>query len=232
MRKTRTPAPEGRTRWRRFGSATAIVTAMAAGLVYLTATGAIAVSLQLSGIPFKLSASNLSGDDFVQYATIDHVTNESSGALLEMAGVPADASQKAGNGEVFDAATVTVLRSAEITDLYQTVCAPIPEPLHTILAKKNLLVTIRAGRSAGEPVTARGLIVDAPLLNARTATFDDIQIGADLGLSLNRDPDGNFAQRATHVSIDDLHQVAIGTSAGQFKLTGLGLTATFTGSCP
>ena len=228
MRTSRTtPVPEGRTRWRRFTAATAIVTAMAAGLIYLTATGAIAVSLQISGIPFKLSASNLSGDNFVQYATVDSVSNPHSGAML-----PADASQTASNGAVYDAATVTVLGNASIENLHQTVCAPLPGPLASILDKDNLLVTIDGGRSAGEPVTATGLVVDAPLMTAGSATFDNIQIGADLGLSLGHAADGNFAQRATHVSINDLHQLAIGTSAGQFKLTGLGVGATFVTSCP
>jgi hypothetical protein len=226
------PVPEGKTRWRRFTAATAIVTAMAAGLIYLTATGAIAVSLQISGIPFKLSASNLSGDNFVQYATVDSVSNENSGALLQMSGVSPDAAQTGSNGAVYDATTVTVLGTATIENLHQTVCAPLPGALQAILPKDNLLVTIDGGRSAGAPVTATGLVVDAPLLTAREATFDNIQIGADLGLSLNKDANGNFAQRATHVSINDLNQVAIGTTAGQFKLTGLGLGATFVTSCP
>jgi hypothetical protein len=227
MRTTRAvPVPEGRTRWRRFTLATTIVTAMAAGLVYLAATGAMAVSLQLSGIPFKLSASNMSGDGFVQYAKPDKVTNGSAGAFL-----PANASQKGSDGETYVATTVTKLDSAEITNLHQTVCAPIPSLL-SVLAKKNLLVTIDAGRSAGNPATASGLLVDAPLMNAGAATFTNIQIGADLGLALGTDANGNFAQQASHVSIDNLDQLAIGTSAGQFKLTGLGLGATFVEQCP
>jgi hypothetical protein len=209
--------------------ATTIVTAMAAGLVYLTASGAIAVSLQISGIPFKLSASNLSGDGFVQYATVHAVSNGSSSGLLQMAGVPADASQKNGN-DAYDAATVTVLGSASIENLHQTVCAPIPGM--GFLPKSNLLVTIDGGRSAGEPVTAQNMVVDAPLMTAGSATFTNILIGQDLGKAMGGDSNGNFAQQADHVSINDLHQVAIGTTAGQFKLTGLGLSATFTGSCP
>lgn len=230
MRTTRnTPAPEGRTRWRRFTAATTIVTVMAAGLIYLTATGAIAVSLQISGIPFKLSASNLSGDNFVQYATVHAVSNANSGALLQMAGVPADASQKYGS-DVYDAATVTVLGKASIENLHQTVCAPIPGM--GFLPKNKLLVTIDGGRSAGEPVTATNMVVDAPLMTAGSATFTNILIGQDLGKALGGSTNGNFAQQADHVSINDLNQVAIGTSAGEFKLTGLGLSATFVATCP
>lgn len=230
MRTPRTtPVPEGRTRWRRFTAATAIVTAMAAGLIYLTATGAIAVSLQISGIPFKLSADNLSGNDFVQYATVHTVSNPSSSALLQMSGVPADASQTSG-GSAFDAATVTVLGDATIANLHQTVCAPIPGM--GFLPKNKLLVTIDAGRSAGEPVTAKNMVVDAPLMTAGSATFTNMLIGQDLGKALGGSNNGLFAQQAEHVSINGLRQVAIGTTAGEFKLTGLGVSATFAASCP
>jgi hypothetical protein len=230
MRNSRTtPVPEGRTRWRRFSVATSIVTALAAGLVYLTASGAIAVSLQISGIPFKLSASNLSGNDFVQYATVDAVSNHNSGLLLQMAGVSPDASQTVDN-EVYDAATVTVLSSAAIENLHQTVCAPIPGM--SFLPKNKLLVTIDAGRSAGEPVTAENMVVDAPLMNAGSATFTNIFIGQDLGKALGGDASGNFSQQADHVEINNLHQVAIATTAGRFRLTGLTVSATFTSNCP
>jgi hypothetical protein len=227
MRMSRTiPAPEGKTRWRRFIAATTIVTVMAAGLVYLTATGAIAVSLQMSGIPFKLSATNMSGDDFVQYATVEAMSNPNANLL-----VPADSTQKVG-GDVYDATTVTVLGTASIENLHQTVCARIPSPLGGILPKPNLLVTIDAGRSAGQPVTAKNLVVDAPLMTAGSATFDNMLIGQDLGNALGGDSNGNFSQQASHVSIDNLDQLAIGTQAGQFKLSGLNLSATFVGTCP
>ena len=234
MRTTRTtPVPEGRTRWRRFTAATTVVTLMAAGLIYLTATGALAVSLQISGIPFRLTATQMVGDNFVQYATVDSVSNDNSGTLLKyVEGVPGTVSQKGTDGGRYDATTVTVLGSASIENLHQTVCAPIPDPLGSILPIKNLVVTIDAGRSQGEPVTASNLVVDAPLLNASSATFDNISIGTDLGLAMGHAANGNFAQKASHVVINDLNQVAIGTTAGQFKLTGLGLGASFTDTCP
>ncbi|HWJ83281.1 MAG TPA: DUF6230 family protein [Nocardioides sp.] len=221
---TRTTAwvPEGRTRWRRFSAASGVTLAMAGGLVYLTMSGALAVSFQISGIPFQLSASNLSGDGFLQYATVDPVSNAGSGAML-----PDGSSQQSG-GNTLDAATVTVLDDATITDLYQTICAPIPNM--GFLPRNKLLVTIEAGSS--EPVTAHNLIVDAPLMDAGTATFTNMKIGQDLGGARGGAADGNFAQTAQHVSIDDLHQVAIGTSAGQFKLTDLHVSARFVSSCP
>jgi hypothetical protein len=224
MRTSRTTwVPEGRTRWRRFTAATTIVTALAAGLVYLTATGAIAVSLQISGVPFKLSATSLVGHDFVQYATVDVVSNTDDQPIL-----PSASTQKVG-GKVYDAATVTVLGDASIKDLHQTVCAALPGPLSQ-LPKNHLLVTIDAGQ--GEPASATNMVVDAPLLTATDATFTRIQIGADRALSMGAStPDGGFAQKADGVVINGLNQVAIGTTAGSFKLTGLSLGAAFTTSC-
>ena len=215
----------GKTRWRRFGIILGPALAIVMLMMYLVATGVIAVSFAISGIPFKLSASNLSGNGFVQYATVDPVTNNSSGAL-----VPAASTQSVG-GTTYDAVTITVLQSASITNLHQTVCAPIPAPLGTILPHNKLLVTIDAG-GGGTPATATNLVVDAPLMNASQATFNSINIGQDLGNALGGSNNGSFSQAASSVSINDLVQLAIGTSAGTFTLNGLTLSATFVDSCP
>jgi hypothetical protein len=215
--------PEGRTKWRRFAIVTGPVIALAGVLVFLAATGAMAVSFQISGIPFKLNASQMTGTGFVQYATVDQVTNANSGAFL-----PADAAQSAG-GNTFDAATVTRLASAKIYDLNQTVCAPIPGM--GFLPKNKLLVTLKAG-GGGAPAEASGLLVDAPLMTAGDATFTNIVIGQDLGNALGGASNGSFAQSADAVTINDLQQLAISTTAGTFKLNGLNLAATFVSSCP
>jgi hypothetical protein len=215
----------GKTRWRRFMIILGPAFGVVALMVYLVATGVIAVSFAMSGIPFKLSASNLSGDNFVQYATVDPVTNNTSGALL-----PAASTQSVG-GTTYDAVTITVLGSASIANLHQTVCAPIPAPLGTVLPHNKLLVTIDAG-GGGSPATATNLVVDAPLLNASDATFTNIDIGRDLGNALGGANNGSFSQAATHVSINNLVQLAIGTSAGTFVLNGLTLSATFVDTCP
>jgi uncharacterized protein DUF6230 len=223
-RKTAARVPEGRTRWRRFGLAMVPTMGAAFVLVFLIATGALAVSFSISGIPFKLSASNLSGTGFTQYATVDHVTNPTSGALL-----PAASTQTLA-GEAYDAATVTVLNTASISDLHQTVCAPIPAPLN-VLTHNKLLVTLDAG-GGGTPATATGLVVDAPLLVAGSAVFTNINIGQDLGNALGGANNGSFSQHASSVSIDDLVQTAIGTTAGSFNLNGLNLKAEFADTCP
>ena len=227
MRTSRTtPVPEGRTRWRRFGIAAGLTSALAGGLVYLAATGALAVSFAMSGIPFTLSASQMTGDDFIQYAMPDKVSHPDASGLIS-----ADSWQTAANQDTYVAATVTRLSSAKIYDLHQTVCAPIPDPLGAILPKKNLLVTILAG-GGGNPATASNMVVDAPLMQAGSAEFTNINIGQDLGDALGGNLNGNFAQNADSVVIKDLRQVVIGTSAGTFKLTGLDVIATFVSSCP
>jgi hypothetical protein len=224
-RKTATRVPEGRTRWRRFGLAMVPTTIAAFVLVFMIATGALAVSFSISGIPFKLSASTLSGTGFTQYATVDPVTNAGSGALL-----PAASTQTVG-GTTYDAVTITALATASIADLHQTVCAPIPSPLGAILPHNKLLVTLDAG-GGGTPATATGLVVDAPLMTAGSATFNNINIGQDLGNALGGSNNGSFSQHADSVAIHDVSQLSIGTTAGSFVLNGLSLSATFQDTCP
>jgi Family of unknown function (DUF6230) len=201
----------GKTRWRRFTILFAPALAVVGLMVYGVLTGVVAVSFAISGMPFKLSASNMSGNGFVQYATVDPVTNASTLPSASTAG-----------NNVAD--TVTVLGTAQISNLHQTVCAGLP-------GGGNLLVTIDAG-GGGNPATASNLVVDAPLLTASDATFTNINIGEDLGSASGGAANGLFSQTATHVSINNLNQLAVSTSAGTFTLTGLTLSSTFVATCP
>lgn len=202
----------GKTRWRRFTILFAPALAVIALMVYGVMTGVVAVSFAMSGMPFKLSASNMSGTGFVQYAYVDPVTNAD-------AQIPA--ASRNGN---YVADTVTVLQTASISDLHQTVCGSLP-------TGGALLVTIDAGRN-GNPATATGLVVNAPLMTATDATFSGINIGQDAGTALGTGANGAFSQTASHVSINGLNQLAVGTTAGTFVLTGLNLSATFVATCP
>lgn len=190
-------------------------------LFYLIATGVIAVSFTMSGIPFTLNADNLSGNGFVQYATVDTVTNNTAQGTGQLP--PASVS----GANVAD--TVTVLASGTITKLDQTICAPI-SPLG---GAPYLQVEIKAGDPAvtSSRVSFSNLVANAPLLTANQATFTNINIGQDLGSALGIANNGQFAQAAQSVSIDNVHQVAIGTSAGSFTLPGLTLSASFHGAC-
>lgn len=213
----------GRTRWRRFGLVLGPSVGVVVLLFYLIAAGVIAVSFQMSGIPFTLNAANLSGNHFVQYATVDSVTNTN-----ELSQLPAGSYS---GSNVAD--TVTVLGGGTISALTQTVCAGLP-------TGGKLVVTITAGQSAGNPVTFTGLVANAPLLTATNASFTNINIGQDLQQAMinqglgNPGPSaiGQFSQAADSVSIDGVKQVALGTSAGSFTLPGLNLGAKFAGGCP
>jgi hypothetical protein len=205
----------GRTRWRRFGLLMVPGVGAVVALMFLVATGAIAVSFQMSGLPFTLKADNLSGTGFVQYATVDQVSSASSE-------IPAGSA--IGNNV---ADTVTVLQNGTIANLDQTVCAPAG-PLG------NVLVTIAAGGSGQPAVSFSDLVANAPLLTAGQATFTNINIGEDLNSAIPGAgaPAGSFSQAAEKVSIDNVKQVSVGTSASSFTLPGLTLSATFVSACP
>ena len=233
---------QGRTRWRRFliilGPAMGIVALM----MYLVATGVLAMNLAISGMPFRLSASSLTGDKFVQFAAPTQVTNTSAGDLVAYEegvtpnlSVPGSTSQVAGDTKTYLADTITLLQNAHIGGLHQTVCAPLPAPFAGFWNPGALQVTIDASGTA----TADSLVVQAPAETAGSATFTNIIIGQDASSALSQDSypamtgtAGLFAQAADSVSISNLNQIAVGTEAGSFTLPGLSLSASFVASCP
>lgn len=228
----------GRTKWRRFLLLMTPGFGIVAVLMFLVATGVIAVSFTISGIPFKLNASELKGTNFVQYATVDPTTNNTAGGLVNA--VSPNSSVLGSDGNAYDAATVTVLGGASLTDLDQVICAPIPSPLSALLNSSDnyLKVELKAGTGGtidtSTAVSATNLTVDAPLLTASgSAVFTNINIGQDLGNALHGSNNGQFSQAADTVDIHGLSQLAIATSAGTFTLPGLGLAATFdSAGCP
>lgn len=60
----------GQIRWRRFAAMLVPATAVAGAIVFGMANGAIAASFAVSGQTFKVSASKLEGEGFVQYGGI------------------------------------------------------------------------------------------------------------------------------------------------------------------
>ncbi len=219
MQVTSSTMTSGGTRWRRFGILFIPGFGALAGMLVLLASGSLAVSISISGIPFILNASNLSGTGFVQYGVPDQVT---SGAAI-----PAPATgvaTAAAGGHTYAADTVTKLDTATISGLNQTVCLPI-------LGTNMMVVT------GATTANATAMLANAPDLVADTATFtgavgQPFFIGEDLGVALGTTPNGQFAQSAPNVSIDGVHQVGLGTTAGSFVLHGLNLQASFVNSCP
>jgi hypothetical protein len=190
----------GRTNWRRFAVSVGVPLAVAAGLVVALEQGAIAASFQISGSDFKLSATQLRGTGFTQYAgTMD----TASGA-------------NAPNGQKFEA--LSGIADAHITKLCQTVAAG------------PVVLRIDAGDGNNDDTTVHATQLQIAMSDLQgNAEFDHIQIGvADGSLSKDGfdkhgDVPAGFGQQADSVTINNLRQTAQYTSAGKFTLPGMKL---------
>ncbi|MFB9236918.1 DUF6230 family protein [Plantactinospora siamensis] len=194
----------GKVRWRRFAGM--LLTAGVAGgaLAMLTAQGVLAAQFSVSGMPFTVTADKLSGTGFEQFATLDHMIENSpnegdTGGQLVL--------------------IVSAIDRAELTNLCQSVS----------LGGMNLKIT--AGDN-GKAVTAHTLVVDSDSITGN-ASFDDIDIGQDAS-TLDRVPGvkgnpGVFAQQARTVTILDLRQNNYATTAAAFSLPHLRMSFTDSG---
>lgn len=246
MTQTVNDAPVlGRTRWRRFGIAAGAGLGALGIVGYLAASGALALSFAFSGIPFTLSASQLDGNNFVQYAFPDKVAHTDAdklgGAASALVGQAGIVNAKApGDGNTYVADTVSQFGRASIAGLSQQICAPV--------GFSNLRVTI-AGSGPGK-TEASNLVIQAPALTADSASFSNIIIGESVhdaligqGFGANNeftDPyhalngtavGASFAQGADAVTLKNIKQIGIGTEAGSFAISGLKLYAEFTDQC-
>ncbi|MFG3198726.1 DUF6230 family protein [Streptomyces sp. NPDC048208] len=199
-----TPVPEpaggerrGRVRYRRAAVLAVPATLVAAGLAILTAEGALGVQFAISGMPFTVTATDLTGTGFEQFGGLDNM---------------ADGSPNAGDtgGQVL--VVTSAIKSATLTKLCQSVD----------LGGTNLL--IKAGQGE-KKVTATDLTTDSTELSG-DATFDNIEIGNDastLDKANAKGPIGVFSQQADTVHIANLRQTNYATTAAVFKLPGLKL---------
>jgi hypothetical protein len=194
-----TPGRRGRVRLRRAAVMAVPATAIAAGLMILTAQGALGVQFAISGMPFTVTATNLEGKGFAQFGGLDQM---------------AEGSPNEGDtgGQVL--VVVSAIKSATLTKLCQSVD----------LGGTNLLIT--AGQGA-EKVTASNLTTDSTELSG-DAAFENIEIGNDASTldkagTWGRGPKGVFSQQADTVHIANLRQTNYATTAAVFKLPGLKL---------
>lgn len=201
----------GRTRWRRFLIVLAPAYAAIAALIFLAASGTLAVSFAVSGTALTITADSLTTG-----------AADGNGIGLYQFGV----ADFAGNGTPVPQVE-TVIPNATLVNLCQSVSVG-PLTLRTT-----------AGAPTGNPVTANGLVVDATSINAGTATFTNINIGQDMGqftspaltaptgrgtgpnVATGPVPAGTFGQTATKASLGSLRQVANGQSAASLTLPGL-----------
>jgi Family of unknown function (DUF6230) len=207
----------GRTRWRRFAAVLAPAVAAAGLMVVGIANGAVPLSFAVSGSTFKVSADTLDGTGFVQYGGF---ASQPGGRTITVGGLTIpDPSDTAHNHPI----AVSGIKSASLTNLCQSVLVP----------GTPFSLVIRAGRSAGSPVTATDLMIGMTSLTGN-ATFGNIAIGQDAS-TLTGGPDiakglpTGFGQQAESVHIDHLQQIAWSTSAGTFTLNGLDLHVSTSG---
>ncbi|MCW8096412.1 DUF6230 family protein [Streptomyces tauricus] len=192
------PARRGRVRPRRAAVMAVPATVIAAGLMILTAQGALGVQFAISGMPFTVTATNLDGEGFAQFGGLDQM---------------AEGSPNEGDtgGQVL--VVVSAIKKATLEKLCQSVD----------LGGTNLL--IRAGEGK-DKVSAVNLTTDSTELSGN-ASFDNIEIGNDastLDKSHTRGPKGVFSQQADTVHIGNLRQTNYATTAAVFKLPGLKLS--------
>ncbi|MFE1441226.1 DUF6230 family protein [Streptomyces sp. NPDC058739] len=196
------PALQGRERHGRVRLRRAAVPAMAAvaavaGMVILTAQGALGVQFAISGMPFTVTATELRGTGFEQFGGLDNM---------------AEGSPNAGDtgGQVL--IVTSVIKNATLSDLCQSVD----------LGGTNLLITAGSG---AEKVTATDLATDSTQLSG-DADFRGIEIGNDASTLTKggvQGPIGVFSQQADSVRITGLRQTNYATTAAVFRLPGLNL---------
>ncbi|WP_327432586.1 MULTISPECIES: DUF6230 family protein [unclassified Streptomyces] len=191
------PDRRGRVRLRRAAVMAVPATAIAAGLMILTAQGALGVQFAISGMPFTVTATELNGTGFEQFGGLDNM---------------ADDSPNAGDtgGQVL--IVTSAIKSATLTKLCQSVD----------LGGTNLLITAGSG---ADKVEASHLTTDSTELSG-DASFGNIEIGNDastLDKAGVQGPKGVFSQQADTVHIGNLRQTNYATTAAVFKLPGLKL---------
>ncbi|HEX9030658.1 MAG TPA: DUF6230 family protein [Streptosporangiaceae bacterium] len=193
---------QGKVSWRRFAAIMLPALAVAAVLVVLTAQSVLAVSFSISGTPFVVTATQLRGQGFEQFATVDT-------SVLKV--LPGNSNQIV--------VTANAIRKAELSHLCQAVT----------VGGLSLIITAGNGR---EPVRATNLVVDADKLSGDVSFHniqigrDASTLNQVPGVT---GPAGGFAQQATSVVINHLFQHAYATTAGTFTLPGFSLH--FGGHC-
>ncbi|MGC5020167.1 DUF6230 family protein [Micromonospora sp. DT47] len=183
----------GRTRWRRFAALMVPATVIAGAIVMGMANGALAASFAVSGQTFKVSASELRGEGFVQYGGI---AEEIDGTEHPVA--------------------VTGIRNARLFDLCQSAKVPGAPVVLTINAGGGG----RPATASDLLIDVDSLEGDAEFTNINIGQDASTLEGGPDGAQGARKA---FGQQAATVTIKNLRQVARSTHAGTFNLTGLKL---------
>ncbi|MFM9695605.1 DUF6230 family protein [Streptomyces europaeiscabiei] len=195
----------GRVRLKRAAVMAVPATAVAAGLMILTAQGALGVQFAISGMPFVVTADKLEGTGFAQFGSLDHMIENSP-------------NEGDTGGQVL--VVTSVVKNGKLTNLCQSVD----------LGGIQLVLT--AGNK-GTPVSVKNLAIDSDDISG-DASFNNIEIGRDSSTFDKVDqqgPQGVYGQQADSVTITDLYQHNYAATAAVFKLPDLHMSFTSEG-CP
>ncbi|WP_216590169.1 DUF6230 family protein [Streptomyces brasiliscabiei] len=185
----------GRVRLKRAAVMAVPATAVAAGLMILTAQGALGVQFAISGMPFVVTADKLDGEGFAQYGSLDHMIENSP-------------NEGDTGGQVL--VVTSVVKNGKLTNLCQSVD----------LGGIQLILT--AGNK-GTPVSVKNLAIDSDDISG-DASFNNIEIGRDSSTFDKVDQKGMpgvYGQQADSVTITDLYQHNYAATAAVFKLPDL-----------
>jgi hypothetical protein len=190
---------QGRVKWKRFAYIMVPAAAVAATLIGLTAQGAIGANISVSGKEYLVTADQLNGNGFEQFAAFD---TQSNGKSVPIA--------------------VSGIRSAQLINLCQAVSTGVGNitiilragrPGSTPVSASNLIVD--ASSQTGDAVFHNIAIGQ----DAGTLT----QVPGTTGAP------GTFGEQASSITINKLVQSTWLTTAGTFTLPGLSVKVSTTG---
>jgi hypothetical protein len=190
-----TSGRRGRVRLKRAAVMAVPATAVAAGLMILTAQGALGVQFAISGMPFVVTADKLEGEGFAQFGALDHMIENSP-------------NEGDTGGQVL--VVTSVVKNGKLTNLCQSVD----------LGGIQLVLT--AGNKS-TPVSVKNLAIDSDDISG-DASFNNIEIGRDSSTFDKvgqQGPPGVYGQQADSVTITDLYQHNYAATAAVFKLPDL-----------
>jgi hypothetical protein len=185
----------GRTRWLRFAGTFAIGGVLAGGLLVGVGQGAFAASFAVSGTSFEVTSTHLHGEGFVQFGGV------------------------AANADAAHPVAVNAFKTADLDNFCQSVFLPNNPFIG------DLTLRITADGTAG--MHAENMVVDVAQVDG-DFTLHTPDIGVDAS-QVSTGPvgaqgrPGDFGMQAKSIDINNLKQVAWGTSAETIAFKGMSL---------
>jgi Family of unknown function (DUF6230) len=192
---------QGRVKWKRFAFIMVPAAAVAATLIGLTARGAIAANISVSGKEYLVTANELDGNGFEQFATYD---TQSNGSKVPVA--------------------VTGIKSAQLISLCQAVDTGVGFNL-ILRAGRSSGQPVQASNLIVDASSQTG---NATFTNIAIGQ-DAGTLGNSQNAGINGQS-GTFGESASAITIKNLVQNTWLTTAGTFTLPGLSLKVSTNGA--